>query len=58
MFTVICVLMFFGIAKKVFGATWFLMMGLFMFAGTFGYWLPVGMKHGTDQETGDQVVAA
>lgn len=48
MFTFICLLTFFGVWEEVFAATWFLVGGLFFFASSFGYWITLGFKYGTD----------
>ena len=57
MFSGICLLTFFGVYSAWFGATWWLMLGLFFFASTFGYWITLGFQYGADESTGDQGVA-
>mmetsp|Transcript_39509 Transcript_39509/g.51719 ORF Transcript_39509/g.51719 Transcript_39509/m.51719 type:complete len:142 (+) Transcript_39509:835-1260(+) len=57
LFTPICLLTFFGVAPVIFQATWFMVMGLFFFAVTFGYWVTIGFKHGSDESTVDQGTA-
>ena len=42
MFSGICLLTFFGVYSVWFGATWWLMFGLFCFASSFGYWITLG----------------
>ena len=57
MFTTMCLLTFFGVWVKVFGATWFLVTFLFFLAVTFGYWITLGFKYGADGSVPDQGVA-
>ena len=57
MFSGICLLTFFGVYSVWFGATWWLMFGLFCFASSFGYWITLGFQYGADESTGDQGVA-
>ena len=56
-FSGICLLTFFGVAPVVFQADWWMIMGLFFFASTFGYWVTIGFKHGSDESTVDQATA-
>ncbi len=56
-FTVMCLLTFFGVYKEIFAATWFLILGLFLLASTFGYFITLGFKHGSDESTKDQGIA-
>ena len=57
MFSGICLLTFFGVAPVIFQADWWMIMGLFFFASTFGYWVTIGFKHGSDESTVDQATA-
>ena len=52
-FTLACLLTFFGVYPELFGATWYLVVGLFFFASTFGYFITLGFRHGADESTVD-----
>ena len=53
MLSAICLLTYFGVYLTIFGADWWMVMGLFFFAGTFGFWITLGFKYGADESTGD-----
>ena len=42
LFSSICLLTFFGVYPQLFAATWWLVMGMFFFASTFGHWITLG----------------
>ena len=46
-----------GIDKNFFGADWFVIILLGLFAMTCGYWTTIGMKYGSDETTKDQGLA-
>ena len=56
-FTVIYLLTFFDVSENFLGSTWFIMLGLLIFATTYGYWITLGFKYGSDETTGDQGIA-
>ena len=52
-FTAICYLMKYNILVSVFQADWFMVVFVFLFASSCGYWTALGMKYGSDEETID-----
>ena len=52
-FSTIYLLTFYGADNAFFGATWWIILGLFWFAMTFGYWITLGFQYGADESTGD-----
>lgn len=50
-FTATYMLTYEGVAKGFFGADWFIILNLGLFAWTCGYWSTVGMKFGSDETT-------
>ena len=43
-----CLLTYLDVYPVIFRADWFMVLSLFMFAGTFGYWTAIGMRYGSD----------
>lgn len=56
-FTIIYLLTFFDVSENFLGSTWFIMVGLLVFATTYGYFITLGFKYGSDETTGDQGMA-
>ena len=52
-FTAMWLFTFFGVYTKLFSATWYLVISLFFFASTYGYWITIGFKYGSDASVGD-----
>ena len=56
-FSLLYVLTFYGVSEAFLGSTAFIMIGLLLFASTFGYWVTLGFKYGSDESTVDQGTA-
>lgn len=52
-FTAVWLFTFFAVFTKLFSATWYLVISLFFFASTYGYWITIGFKYGSDSSVGD-----
>lgn len=56
-FTVLYVLTWEQVCEQFFGNQWFIIILLGLFSSTCGYLVTVGMKYGSDEESGDRSIA-
>ena len=56
-FVILYMLTYDGVDPGFFGADWFVIILLGLFAATCGYWSTIGMKYGSDETTEEQGLA-